>query len=158
MQNCITWVFLVLVGDSLAIENTQNVTKGCSADEFMCQDFSCIPLASKCDGRKDCFLDEDEKDCACGVGLFHCDDGHCISDVWVCDGHNDCMDQSDEKNCSQMAADILNVTCPDGQFKCGGLCILSVWLCDGTPDCILGEDEAEEQCHVKPKDCGSEQF
>lgn len=35
----------------------------CSADEFECQDGTCIELDQKCDSREDCPNGEDEKGC-----------------------------------------------------------------------------------------------
>jgi len=137
-------------GIASAIKNTSDnqttSNSGCSKTEFRCLDLTCIPITKKCDGHKDCYLHEDELNCnICDPGFFHCEDGHCISEDWVCDGVNDCYDLSDEIGCEKITPNN-DITCPAGEFICGGLCILEEWLCDGTKDCIEGEDELELNC------------
>ena len=36
----------------------------CSADEFQCSNFQCIPLDWECDGMADCTDGKDEKGCS----------------------------------------------------------------------------------------------
>ncbi|MEM6994318.1 MAG: LDL receptor domain-containing protein [Myxococcota bacterium] len=77
----------------------------CSADEFACNDGTCIVAAYECDAWVDCPDGEDENDCADAgdggqtCGGFQCDNGECIPAYYECDGEVDCQGGEDEWSC-----------------------------------------------------------
>ncbi|NJK31261.1 MAG: hypothetical protein HC927_01955 [Deltaproteobacteria bacterium] len=75
----------------------------CGADEYTCNDGSCIDAALACDDVPDCADASDEAPgnpaCmagGCGVDEFECGDGACVPQSYLCDGFTDCVDGSDE--------------------------------------------------------------
>jgi hypothetical protein len=73
----------------------------CAADEYTCDDGSCIPSAQVCDTNLDCGDGSDEDPLLCGggncaVGEFECADTSCIPGTWECDGVADCTGAEDE--------------------------------------------------------------
>ena len=92
--------------------------------DFQCWDGRCMPWAARCDGRKDCNMNEDEMQCQngngcngdsncpgsnggysghnqgqCGRGQHRCDNGVCLSQDKVCNYVYDCCLQSGDPNC-----------------------------------------------------------
>ncbi|XP_068250919.1 prolow-density lipoprotein receptor-related protein 1-like [Palaemon carinicauda] len=151
---------------TLASENNLLVKENCSKDQFYCsKDEKCVPLSWRCDGEKDCWHGQDERNCpkdGCDrQGWIKCTtSGQCINSNWVCDGIEDCPDGTDENNCtfttpsttslsppatvrSNYTLPVLNGTCSTEFFRCvvTDRCIPVHWRCDGDEDCPNGEDE-----------------
>ncbi|CAJ0947031.1 unnamed protein product, partial [Mesorhabditis belari] len=98
---------LVLIGvncaelDSFPINDPLN--EPCERGKFRCAEGECIPSRLRCDGKKDCFLGDDE-DCpkgisSCKASEVACGNGICIPKTRVCDGKIDCVDWTDEVGC-----------------------------------------------------------
>ncbi|GMT11964.1 hypothetical protein PFISCL1PPCAC_3261, partial [Pristionchus fissidentatus] len=145
-----------LVYDTLGTQNCNydynvkgcQMSKGgsCNSTQFTCSmSESCVPLSSRCDGRYDCAMEEDEHNCPmCAAGEFAClISEQCVSLERRCDGQSDCNDGSDEWRCD---------VCGEGQFLCGksGKCVHGSARCDGERDCPHGEDEI--LCRIKPEE------
>ncbi|GFY66179.1 hypothetical protein TNIN_269291 [Trichonephila inaurata madagascariensis] len=117
--------------------------KSCQNDQFECHANSeCIPLVWRCNGRKDCKDESDERNCKTDPSTscdFRCKETNlCISQRLLCDGVWDCIPfGSDEDNCSPVNR------CQRGQFMChsDGLCFPESWRCDGVKYCKDGSDE-----------------
>lgn len=66
----------------------------------------CLSYVNVCDGKKDCFFNEDEENCTNTELTFffncHSHRQQRISFKKICDYHNDCYDGSDEKYCSTL--------------------------------------------------------
>ncbi|KAF2368000.1 Low-density lipoprotein (LDL) receptor class A repeat [Trinorchestia longiramus] len=108
---------------------------GCNADQFQCNDGSCIESFQRCDGVRDCSSAEDELSCRCQPPNFQCISGNCIDSERVCDGADDCDDGSDEFSCPARE-------CSPGYFRCDdGACIPMANRCDGTYHCSDATDE-----------------
>ena len=90
------FIFLFLAEPSAPAE--------CDAEQFRCDDGTCIDEARVCDGRTDCADDSDENNChvvaPCSADEFQCGGatGACISRMRVCDDVMDCEDGSDESH------------------------------------------------------------
>jgi len=162
------YIFLLFYTTYSIQTDNSTKTSSCSVEEFQCSDGKCIPLSAKCDGKKDCLLDDDEIDCtgACKDGFFRCGSKECIHSSWVCDFHADCQDKSDELDCdkvSQSQDQDNKDMCPPNQWRCpDSWCIPETWVCDGDSNCLVGEDEAPELCNNRatepPEACSDEQF
>ena len=77
---------------------------------FKCPQSYCIPLRKICDGKRDCYGNEDEIDCNNNVcpGYLKCREFElCIHPTDICDGYSHCPHGDDEELC-----DILG--CPSG--------------------------------------------
>ncbi|KAG7212475.1 hypothetical protein KM043_012788 [Ampulex compressa] len=84
----------------------------CPSMDFTCDDGSCIPKSSVCDGLDDCLRAEDELHCdrECTPTQFKCVTGNkCIDGIYRCDDHPDCPDQSDE-DCAATANETITRT------------------------------------------------
>ncbi|XP_062269250.1 very low-density lipoprotein receptor-like [Platichthys flesus] len=121
---------------------------GCSPNQWLCDDGSCIPDKWKCDGEGDCLDGSDEMDCAappgsplCPPGQFPClDSVGCVDASARCDGRSQCPTGSDEENCTAAGG------CLDSDWTCRNrLCIPKEQGCNGLNDCVDNSDE---------KDCG----
>ncbi|WKY09558.1 hypothetical protein Q1695_002150 [Nippostrongylus brasiliensis] len=109
----------------------------CNSTSFHCSlSDQCVPLSSRCDGRYDCPLEEDEQNCPlCLANEFACVvSEQCIEINRRCNGFAECSDGTDETNCE---------VCGNGLFHCAksGECILNDERCDGKRHCPHGEDE-----------------
>ncbi|KAI6233428.1 EGF-like domain-containing protein [Aphelenchoides fujianensis] len=120
----------------------------CAADEFACVNFmgvaACVPSAWRCDGKQDCLLLEDERNCTrrsaeCAADEFRC--AHrkmCVDREFHCDGSRDCSDHSDEEFC-----ELVRACDPQTEFMCPGgeFCVSLKRKCDGVVDCPDRSDE-----------------
>lgn len=116
----------------------------CKANQFTCQDGTCIPQIWQCDGNPDCDDDSDEtahcQHTVCSRWEFRCNaTGRCIPQNWVCDGEGDCQDFADEhpsRGCTV-------TTCDKDSFKCADNsgCISKMQYCDNYTDCPDKSDE-----------------
>ncbi|XP_071819791.1 transmembrane protease serine 9-like [Apostichopus japonicus] len=91
----------------LMTADVSNVSFPCHNGSIVCNGL-CLPESWICDGTPDCFLGEDEDDCAtCSSAQFQCDDGSCIPDYWLCDGIIDCAgnEAENEGNCQTNVAE-----------------------------------------------------
>ncbi|KAG8306313.1 Basement membrane-specific heparan sulfate proteoglycan core protein [Homalodisca vitripennis] len=112
------------------------------ANEFRCNDGSCIQAAYRCDNVTDCADRSDELNCrrqSCGTDEFTCGDGSCVHRNYVCDGARDCKDGTDERNCP--------VPCHSDEFSCDtSRCIPNYKKCDRFQDCVDNTDEINCGC------------
>ena len=140
--DCSTYSYLIL--SSAKVKSFVSTEKEhCDINSgryFQCVDSEqCLPIASKCDGHKDCMDGSDERGCSCTCSeQFSClTICQCLDVARVCDGVPDCIDQTDEHNC----------TCTSNEYTClGGGCINRTQLCDGTHHCAKGDDEMYPGC------------
>ncbi|KFM59828.1 SCO-spondin, partial [Stegodyphus mimosarum] len=105
------------------------ISKSCSEDEMLCDSGECVESNSRCNMRRDCRDNSDEKNCTCTDLLKVLGQSQKI-----CDGVEDCQDRSDEQNCPWCKAG--QYICPQTKF-----CINRTQVCDGHDDCPLGNDE-----------------
>ncbi|GIX76917.1 serine protease nudel [Caerostris extrusa] len=105
------------------------ITHTCLEDEFQCDSGECVDAVSRCNMRRDCRDNSDEKNCSCSELLKVMGQSQKI-----CDGVDDCEDRSDEQNCPWCSEG--QVLCPQNKF-----CINQSLVCDGHPDCPSGLDE-----------------
>ncbi|GFY40661.1 SEA domain-containing protein [Trichonephila inaurata madagascariensis] len=105
------------------------VSEKCAEDEFQCASGECVYSAGRCNLRRDCRDNSDEKQCPCSELLKVMGQSQKI-----CDGVEDCDDHSDEQNCPW---------CEEGQMVCPHtkFCINQSQVCDGHNDCPSGVDE-----------------
>ncbi|GFU81962.1 atrial natriuretic peptide-converting enzyme [Trichonephila clavipes] len=105
------------------------VSEKCAEDEFQCASGECVYSAGRCNMRRDCRDNSDEKQCPCSELLKVMGQSQKI-----CDGVEDCEDHSDEQNCPW---------CEEGQMVCPQtkFCINQSQVCDGHNDCPSGVDE-----------------
>ncbi|CAH1280545.1 unnamed protein product [Diabrotica balteata] len=128
-----------------ATSQRPNVT--CESNQFQCDRGDCILASWVCDGMKDCFEGEDEKNCDssvnCSRSQFKCQtDGSCIAATAVCDGDFDCTDKTDELSCNNNLPDESGApSCTYGFFHCDETCYPLSLLCDGNIDCKDSYDE-----------------
>ncbi|GFU23909.1 prostasin, partial [Nephila pilipes] len=105
------------------------VSETCAEDEFQCASGECVDAAGRCNMRRDCRDNSDEKKCTCSQLLKVMGQSQKI-----CDGVEDCDDHSDEQNCPWCEEG--QVVCPQNKF-----CINQSQVCDGHNDCPSGVDE-----------------
>ena len=99
---------------------------GCQANQFRCNDGTCIDAQARCNSYPDCYDRSDEDNCGwfstlvllflnqfmllnditaeskeCGPDEFRCGDGSCIDVRARCNSYPECRDQSDEQNCGE---------------------------------------------------------
>ncbi|KAG8199828.1 hypothetical protein JTE90_000916 [Oedothorax gibbosus] len=103
--------------------------EACLDHEWRCGSGECIDHTSRCNMKRDCRDNSDEKNCSCADLLRVMGQSQKI-----CDGVDDCRDRTDERDCPW---------CEDGQVACAQtkFCIDRSQLCDGNNDCPLGTDE-----------------
>ncbi|XP_077509129.1 basement membrane-specific heparan sulfate proteoglycan core protein-like isoform X11 [Amblyomma americanum] len=149
----------------------------CTPDQFVCDGQRCLEKSQKCDGRRDCADETDERDCPsrevpphhtdgfqCGPGQFVCDGRRCVDSTGKCDGRRDCADGTDEHDCpSKEVPTHEGAHCGPNQFVCDGRrCVDLSGKCDGHPDCADGSDEhdcpSEEVPTHEGVHCGPNQF
>ncbi|CAB3365823.1 Hypothetical predicted protein [Cloeon dipterum] len=116
----------------------------CPKGEFGCEDYSCIAIGLRCDGKVDCPYDRsDENGCLCDPQTEHqCDYGQCIDRNLRCNGKYDCPaeDKSDEEGC-------WSTPCNPSEFRCDtNRCIPQSKKCDGNYDCADNSDEKQCPC------------
>ncbi|XP_076080400.1 uncharacterized protein LOC143051344 [Mytilus galloprovincialis] len=127
----------------------ETICTSCPSGYFQCKNCRCIPSSWRCDGDKDCGLDdtsdEDNRHLCGQCSGFRCECGRCIPQRWLCDGVPDCSDNSDEIQCE--GKDYCDLD-PDNHFRCtaSGRCIILKWKCDGEFDCGAGDQSDEEGC------------
>ncbi|XP_071033281.1 uncharacterized protein [Parasteatoda tepidariorum] len=105
------------------------ISNNCSEDEMQCRSGECVDLDSRCNMRRDCRDNSDEKNCSCSELLKVMGQSQKI-----CDGIPDCKDLSDENNCPWCGPD--QIICPQTKF-----CINTSQVCDGENNCPMGTDE-----------------
>ncbi|XP_055952940.1 uncharacterized protein LOC129988691 [Argiope bruennichi] len=105
------------------------ISQKCADDEFQCESGECVDLNGRCNMRRDCRDNSDEKNCSCSELLRVMGQSQKI-----CDGVEDCEDHSDEQNCPWCSEG--QVVCPQNKF-----CINQSQVCDGNNDCPSGMDE-----------------
>ncbi|XP_070538900.1 low-density lipoprotein receptor-related protein 8-like [Ptychodera flava] len=91
----VLWLFAVI----FLLYQINIVTATCPADDFVCDDGTCIAASWECDYFEDCVGAEDEADCDCSPDDYYCDDGTCIPLSWLCDTWDDCDSAEDEAGC-----------------------------------------------------------
>lgn len=127
-----------LCPNGMTFDNFSNTTCIDAHDcYFRCGSGECISEEKRCNYKKDCADNSDEKECGndkktfkqCKSNEFACSDGtDCIDRKQRCDKNFDCGDHSDERDCDKYDA---KTKCNEYQFMCNdGLCIDSVELCD----------------------------
>lgn len=72
--------------------------------EIVTDEFECVPIENKCDGKLDCKNrnDETEETCSnfeCPSDKFRCKYGGCVHGKARCNGIKECIDNSDEDGC-----------------------------------------------------------
>ena len=131
---------------------------------FKCAKYYCVPFRYTCDGKQDCPLGDDERECSNRTcqGLFKCQSSSmCLHYHDVADGKVDCRDWDDElygilpscpMECSclesyshgQHLVSCETHTCNPKYFKCPGYyCIAWRYVCNNKWECPGGMDEID---------------
>jgi hypothetical protein len=111
------------------------VPGGSSCMGFRCNDGSCLPITTRCNGVTECKSGDDELGCPMMMSCtgFRCADGTCLPAVFRCDGVTQCASSDDELGCPSTACT---------GFRCAsGTCVPASFKCDGISDCSGGDDE-----------------
>ena len=102
------------IKDNLYVTARLKQNEGCKNGQYMCKDKTCILSQYLCDGKTDCYTDDDETSSICDKIsalksiLFYPCEKESIPISNFCDGIIDCTNEEDEYGCG--TANILNNT------------------------------------------------